>query len=84
MTSTQTPNQLMYFQKQEYTYRLFGHKKVVESIIIVDLDLEDKITHLVDQSGEKLPAWFGSLFLRQLNAKLVPWLISIPKKPPTL
>ncbi|KAL0949088.1 hypothetical protein HGRIS_009179 [Hohenbuehelia grisea] len=80
MTSTVNPNQIMYFQKQEYTYRLFGRKKVVESIIVVELDENDKITRLVDQREGKLPSWFGSHFLRRLNAKVAPWLISVPKK----
>ncbi|KAF9050676.1 hypothetical protein BDZ89DRAFT_587970 [Hymenopellis radicata] len=65
MSSTNSPNRLVFAQTQEL-------KKVIESIIVVDLDDEEKlkIVKLSDQDG-KLPTWFGSHFLRRANAKAV-------------
>ncbi|KAF4576854.1 hypothetical protein EYR40_001102 [Pleurotus pulmonarius] len=81
MSSTNSPNQLVYFQKQEYTHRFLGRKKIVESIIVVNLDENDKIIRLVEQHGGKdIPAWFGAHLLRRLSAKVTPWLITIPKR----
>ncbi|KAK0210569.1 hypothetical protein DFS33DRAFT_1370990 [Desarmillaria ectypa] len=80
MSSTSFPNRLVYAQKQEYTARLFGRKKVIDSIIVVDLDREEKIVRLVDQWDGKVPTWFGSHTLRRANAKIAPWLIHVPKQ----
>jgi len=83
MSSTSSPNRLVYSQTQEYTYRFFGSKKVVESIILVDLDDDDKIIRLVDQwHGKDLPIRFGAHFLRRMNAKIVPWLVHVPARRP--
>jgi len=80
MSSTLSPNRLVYAQTQEYTYRFLGHKKKVDSIIVVDLDLDEKIVKLLDQwNGNELPTRFGALFLRRANAKLAPWLVRVPK-----
>ncbi|KAG7452691.1 uncharacterized protein BT62DRAFT_18530 [Guyanagaster necrorhizus] len=80
MSSTSSPNRLVFAQKQEYTARLFGHKKVIDSIVVVDLDREEKIVRLVDQWDGKVPTWFGSHTLRRANAKVVPWLVHVPKQ----
>ncbi|KAF9562175.1 hypothetical protein CPC08DRAFT_688059 [Agrocybe pediades] len=81
MSSTDSPNRFIYQQTMEYTTRLFNKKKVVESIIIADLDENDKIVRLVDQwHGKDMPTWFGASFLRSLNAKLSPWIFHVPKK----
>lgn len=54
--------------------------QVIESIIIVDLDEDDKIVRVTDQwEGKDLPSWFGSGFLRLLNAKVTPWIVRVPK-----
>jgi len=80
MSSTDSPNRLIYFQAQEYTLKFLKRKKIVESIIVVDLDENDKIIRLVDQwNGEELPTRFGASLLRTLNAKLTPWLVHVPK-----
>ncbi|KAF8921490.1 hypothetical protein CPB85DRAFT_1271079 [Mucidula mucida] len=80
MSSTNSPNRLVYAQTQEYTYRIGGQKKVIESIIVVDLDEEEKIVKLSDQWDGKLPTWFGSHFLRRVNAKVAPWFVHVPNK----
>ncbi|KAF8162977.1 hypothetical protein B0H34DRAFT_302165 [Crassisporium funariophilum] len=80
MSSTHSPSRLIYYQTQEYTSRLLNKKKIIESIIVVELDDNGKITRLIDQwSGKDLPTWFGATFLRTLNAKVLPWLIHVPK-----
>jgi len=82
MSSTNTPNRLIYHQIQEYTTTtyLFKKKKTITSIITVDIDENEKIIRLVDQwNGQEMPNWFGASFLRVLNAKVTPWLIRIPK-----
>ncbi|KAG7092250.1 hypothetical protein E1B28_008615 [Marasmius oreades] len=80
MSSTNSPNRLIYSQKQEYTFRYLGNKKVVNSIITVDLDESNRIIRLVEQwDGKDLPTRFGSGFLRRANAKVTPWIVRIPK-----
>jgi len=80
MSSTNEPNRLIYHQVQEYTTRWLKKKKTIESVIVVDMDQNEKIIRLVDQwDGQELPNWFGASFLRVLNAKVTPWLIHVPK-----
>jgi len=80
LSSTKSPNRLVYEQIQDYTVRLFGRKKTLKSIIVVDLDDDEKITRLVDQwEGKELPTRFGAGFLRVVYAKLIPWLVHVPK-----
>jgi len=80
MSSTDHPNRIIYYQEQEYTFRLLIRKKVIKSIIVVDLDENDKVIRLVDQwDGADLPTRFGASLLRTLNAKVAPWLIYVPK-----
>ncbi|PPQ68965.1 hypothetical protein CVT24_000354 [Panaeolus cyanescens] len=80
MSSTVSPNRFVYHQRQQYTTRWWHKVKVVESIIVVDLDDDGKIVRLVDQwDGKDLPTWIGASLLRKLNAKVTPWIVSIPK-----
>jgi len=80
LSSTKSPNRLVYAQTQNYTMRLFGRKKMVKSVIVVDLDDEEKIIRLIDQwEGKELPTKFGASFLRMVYAKLVPWFVHVPK-----
>jgi hypothetical protein len=47
---------------------------------VVDLDEEEKIISLIDQwEGKELPVRFGAVFLRMAYAKLVPWIVHVPK-----
>ncbi|KAH7930890.1 hypothetical protein BV22DRAFT_999907 [Leucogyrophana mollusca] len=81
MASTQSPNRLVYSQTQEYTLRYIGSKKRIESIILVDLDEDDKIMRMADQwGGNTPPAWFGANFLRRANARVTPWFMRLPKQ----
>lgn len=80
MSFTRVPKRLIYSQIQECTLRWIGTKKRIESIIVVDLDDEDKIIRLTDQwNGESLSAWFGVNLLRHANALVTPWFIGAPK-----
>lgn len=54
--------------------------KTIESVVVVDLDENNKITYLADQwGGNEMPSWFGASFLRIVNAKTAPWLFHVPK-----
>ncbi|KIM48867.1 hypothetical protein M413DRAFT_60519 [Hebeloma cylindrosporum] len=76
MSSTDSPNRLIYFQSQEYTTQK-GESS--NSVITVDLDENEKIVRVIDQwNGQELPTRFGALFLRVLNAKIFPWLFRVP------
>jgi len=80
LSSTKSPNRLVYAQTQEYIMRLMGRKKTVKSIIVVDLDDDEKIIRLVDQlDGKDLPTRFGASWLRIMHAKVIPWLVHVPK-----
>ncbi|KAF5331061.1 hypothetical protein D9619_005939 [Psilocybe cf. subviscida] len=82
MSSTDNPNRFIYFQTMEYTLRWFNKKKVIESIVTVDLDDNEKIIRLVDQwEGKELPSRWGASFLRTMNGKMAPWFVHIPKAP---
>ena len=70
---------LSHFHPRSHLTCLFL-RKTIESIIVVDMDENDKIIRLVDQwDGQEMPNWFGASFLRVLNAKITPWLIRVPK-----
>ncbi|KAH9483743.1 hypothetical protein JR316_0003219 [Psilocybe cubensis] len=80
MSSTDNPNQFIYHQTQQYTTRLFKKKKVVESIISVEMDDNEKIIRLVDRwDGKDLPSRYGATFLRVMNGKVAPWIFKVPK-----
>ncbi|RDB24005.1 hypothetical protein Hypma_008815 [Hypsizygus marmoreus] len=82
MSSTHVPNRLVFAQSQTYVTRYLKRKKTIDSIIVVDLDDDEKIVKMVDQwHGQGLPTRYGAQFLRILNAKITPWLISVPKRP---
>ncbi|KAI0303404.1 hypothetical protein B0F90DRAFT_1626557 [Multifurca ochricompacta] len=83
LSSTEYPNRLIMWQKHEYTVRVTGSKKVVESILVIDIDEDGKIARLVDQrQGLDPPTRWGAQHLRRLNGRVVPWvpwLGSLPK-----
>jgi len=66
-------------------YFLMKKSKVISSVIVVNLDEDEKIERLVDQwTGAELPAQFGAQYLRIMNAKVLPWLIRLQRKVPSL
>ncbi|KAG2349369.1 hypothetical protein BDR05DRAFT_871625 [Suillus weaverae] len=80
MSFTRLPKRLIYSQTQEYTFRYIGTKKRIESIIVVDLDDDEKIIHMTNQwNGEALSYWFGVNLLRRANALVTPWFFGAPK-----
>jgi hypothetical protein len=75
LASTENPNRLIMWQKHEYTVRVTGSKKVVESILVIDFDGDGKIVRMVDQrQGEDPPTRWGVQHLRRLNGRMVPWV----------
>ncbi|KAJ6623407.1 hypothetical protein B0H10DRAFT_2009579 [Mycena sp. CBHHK59/15] len=79
MSSTQTPNRIVFAQTQRYQNRLLD--KTIESVVTVDLDEHDKIIRLVDQwDGKPLPTRFGGELLRRLQAKAAPLLVRVPRR----
>jgi hypothetical protein len=80
ISSTHNPNRIMYQQEQEYTFRGLGTKKVMKSLVIIELDDHDRIVYLHDKwNGQEHPVKWGALGLRRLNAITLPWLVSVPK-----
>jgi len=86
LSSMEHPSRLIMWQKHEYTVRVTGSKKVVESILVIDFDEEGKIMRMVDQRrGADPPTRWGAQQLRRLNGRVtpwVPWLSSHPKSRP--
>ncbi|KAI6006042.1 hypothetical protein EDD15DRAFT_2384668 [Pisolithus albus] len=80
MLSSQSPNRLIYSKSQEYTLRFLGKKKRIDSMVVVDLDENDKIIRVEDKwRGEELPTRYGALHLRRASAVIMPWLVKVPK-----
>ncbi|QRV84367.1 hypothetical protein RhiJN_12383 [Ceratobasidium sp. AG-Ba] len=80
ISSTENPNRIVYEQKQEYTIRFIGTKKIMDSTVVIDLDENDKVIKLEDKwNGQDQPTRFGTLWLRRLNAVTLPWLVKVPK-----
>jgi hypothetical protein len=53
--------------------------QIIESVITVDLDENEKIIRVIDQwNGLDLPTRYGASFLRVLYAKIAPWLFRVP------
>lgn len=83
LASTSSPSRIVYSQTQEYTFRLTKKKKVVQSMVVIHLDNEDKIVMLEDKwKGDDQPSNLASRFFRRLNAKTMSVLIRVPKPPP--
>ncbi|KAI0049986.1 hypothetical protein FA95DRAFT_1488021 [Auriscalpium vulgare] len=82
MSSTEAPNRLIYWQRHEYVSRFTGMKKSVESIITVDLDEDETIIRLVQQTeGKDVPTRWGAQHFRRLHGRIVPWLPWISSSP---
>jgi hypothetical protein len=81
VSSTCNPDRITYQQEQEYTMRGLGAKKVVKrSLVVIELDEQDKIIHLHHMwDGEENPTKWGALALRRLNGMILPWFVSVPK-----
>ncbi|KAI0262905.1 hypothetical protein BC834DRAFT_828139 [Gloeopeniophorella convolvens] len=83
LSSTESPNRLIMWQKHEYTVRVTGAKKVVESILVIDFDETGKIVRMVDQrAGAEPPTHWGAHHLRRLNGYVVPWVPWLGSAPP--
>ncbi|KAG9002494.1 hypothetical protein FRB90_011376, partial [Tulasnella sp. 427] len=66
----EAPNRIVYEQEQEYTLKLIGHKQVIRSLVVIDLDENDMITKLEDKwDGKDLPSRFGSFGSYRVSRK---------------
>ncbi|KAF7978134.1 hypothetical protein HWV62_1573 [Athelia sp. TMB] len=82
MSSTTSPNRLVFAQTQVYSSKVLRNK-TINSIIIVDLDEQEKIIRLVDEwNGKPLPTKYGAKFLRRANAMIAPLFVKVPKATP--
>jgi len=74
LASTTEPPQIVCAQRQQYTLRCLGKKKIIDSLLIIDLDKDNKIINLEDKwDGLDHPTRWGAEMLRRLNAKTVAW-----------
>ncbi|KAI5124532.1 hypothetical protein M0805_003056 [Coniferiporia weirii] len=79
LSSTHDPNRVIYAQTQEYTLRVIGMKRTIKSVVVVELDEEDKIARLEDRwNGEEAGKRWGVGTLRRLNGKVMPWIVRGP------
>ncbi|GAA97833.1 hypothetical protein E5Q_04512 [Mixia osmundae IAM 14324] len=75
---TNEPNLIEYTQKQKYTLPIKA-TKVMDSLVRMELDSSEKITHFEDRWGGKpCPTNKIAMFLRRANARTVPKLIGVP------
>lgn len=80
LSNTTRPNRMICTQRQEYTMRFFHTAKVVESLIIIELDENDKIIKLKDKwNGDDLPSRWGAGLFRRLNAKAIGLFFGVKK-----
>ncbi|KAG8969112.1 hypothetical protein FRC03_004427 [Tulasnella sp. 419] len=88
ISSTREPegrNRIVYEQEQEYTVRFLNLRKVISSVVVIDLDDTEMITKLEDKwSGQDHPTRWGTHLLRRMNAKTLPWLVRVPHREQTL
>ncbi|KAF8323144.1 hypothetical protein DL93DRAFT_631388 [Clavulina sp. PMI_390] len=61
LASTSSPSRIVYSQTQEYTMRITKRKKVVQSMVVIHLDNNNKITMLEDKwKGDDQPRNWAS------------------------
>jgi len=83
LASTSSPSRIVYSQTQEYTLRVTKTKKVIQSMVVIHLDNNNRITMLEDKwKGDDQPSGWASKLFRRLNAKTMPIFVHIPKRPP--
>lgn len=61
-------------------WMILTYLQTINSVILIDLDDEDKIIHLEDQwNGDEAPNSWGLGTLRRANGKITPWFVRLPK-----
>jgi len=79
LSSTVNPNRIVFSQKQQYTLPLIG-KKVIQSMVVVDLDDKDMIIRVADKwNGEEASNAWPARSFRRLNAKLAKSTVKVPR-----
>jgi hypothetical protein len=77
---TSTPELIEYEQSQHYKIRGLGTVKQMNSLVVMQLNNEGKIKHFEDRWDAKpLPSGSIAMFLRRMNARTVPMIVSYPK-----
>ena len=76
-----TPEVIEFKQDQHYKVRGLGTVKQMHSLVHIKLDEQGKIRHFEDRWDEKpLPNGSFSMMLRRLNARTMPYIVSVPKE----
>lgn len=61
VSSTQSPNRVEYVQEQEYTVRFIGSKKIMYSLVVIDLDDQGKVVKVEDRwNAQDHPTRWGT------------------------
>jgi len=82
LASTSSPSRIVYSQTQEYTLRVTKTKKVIQSMVVIHLDNNSKITMLEDKwKGDDQPCSWTAKVFRRLNARTMPIFVHVPKTP---
>lgn len=64
----------------EQEYKAAGITKLMKSKIVIELDGEGKIKHLVDKwNGDEMPTGMMATYARRANAATVPKFVSVPE-----
>jgi len=83
LSSTHNPHRIVFDQTQEYTIRFLRRKKIIQSLVTLELDEDGKIIRMEDRwNGEEMPRRWGAMWLRRLNGKTMPLFVRVPKPRP--
>ncbi|KAG8747009.1 hypothetical protein FRC10_002808 [Ceratobasidium sp. 414] len=85
LSSTHYPHRIVFDQTQEYNLRFLNRKKIIQSLVTLELDEDGKIVRMEDRwNGEEMPRKWGALWLRRLNGKTMPLFVRVPRPAPGL
>ncbi|KAG9101766.1 hypothetical protein FRC06_002677 [Ceratobasidium sp. 370] len=85
LSSTHHPHRIVFDQTQEYNLRFLKRKKIIQSLVTLELDEDGKIIRMEDRwNGEEMPRKWGALLLRRLNGKTMPLFVRVPRPAPDL
>ncbi|KAG8702766.1 hypothetical protein FRC09_004553 [Ceratobasidium sp. 395] len=83
LSSTHYPHRIVFDQTQEYNIRFLKRKKIIQSLVTLELDEDGKIIKMEDRwNGEEMPRRWGALWLRRLNGKAMPLFVRVPRRAP--
>ncbi|CAE7206876.1 unnamed protein product [Rhizoctonia solani] len=83
LSSTHSPHKIVFDQTQQYTLRYIKRKKTIHSLVVLELDQDEKIIKMEDKwNGEDLPRKWGAVWFRRLNGKTIPFFVRVPRPAP--